>query len=556
MQGQKNNSNGLIGIVKDLLNELMPKGVNWPHTLGSALLALIAVQIITGILLAFYYSPNAETAYESVQYIEENVLFGRLIRGIHYFAASGMVVVIFLHIIRTFFYGAYKRPRHWTWVFGVILLLLVLGFAFTGYLLPWDMKAFFATKVGINIAGVVPLIGKYIIKILQGGSEMGSITLSRFYAIHVVILPILLILVVGGHLYYIRSLGPAPPWVKEGDSVTYTNRFYPQQLFRDSFVAFLLVMILVVIAANFSAPLDAKADPNDTSFVPRPDWYFYSLFQLLKIFEGNLEIIGAVIIPGAFLTLMILLPFLDRNPERRLSQRPLATTIGGVSILLIVFLTAWGAYEGNKAREAKEAKAAEMTKADVEKPPEANPMNGLSLFKTLKCAECHKGPSQMLNIPPGLEFAGNKYIERWLVEYLQEPYRIRWESKDERPVIRMPNFKLSEKEARDIAAYLMTLSKDKLFPEHDFDWTESDSDMVLSGQDLVFQYGCFGCHKIEDEGQNIGPELSHVGSKLKENYMYHIIKDPRRIVPNTPMKDFQLDDFDVEDIVAYLRTLK
>jgi len=123
------NSKGLLSVIKNLLEEPLPRGINWPQTLGSALLALIAVQIITGVLLSFYYSPNANAAYESVQYIEQQVIFGSLIRGIHYFAASGMVILIFLHIARTFFFGAYKRPRQWTWVFGVFLLLIVLGFA-------------------------------------------------------------------------------------------------------------------------------------------------------------------------------------------------------------------------------------------------------------------------------------------------------------------------------------------------------------------------------------------------------------------------------------------
>jgi ubiquinol-cytochrome c reductase cytochrome b subunit len=548
------NSAGLLDAIKRLLNEPMPKGVHWPQTLGSALLALIVVQFVTGILLAFYYSPNTNAAYESVLYIENNVTFGSLIRALHYFAASAMVIVIFLHMARTFFYGAYKRPRQWTWVFGVVLLLLILGFAFTGYLLPWDMKAYFATKVGINIAGVVPIVGKFIITILQGGSEMGTITLSRFFTIHVVILPLLLLLVVGGHLFYIRRLGPAPPWIKEGEPVSYLNRFYPQQLFRDSLVACILILVLLVVAANFSAPLDAKADPNDTTFVPRPDWYFYSLFQLLKIFEGKLEIIGAVILPGAFFTLLILLPFLDQNPERRLSKRPAAVSLGSVTVLMIIVLTAWGAYEGEKAKKAMHTKTAQVE--DVGKLLKGNPVKGKALFNALKCGECHKTSSEGINIPPGLEFAGNKYRESWLVSYLGQPYRIRWERKNERPVIRMPNFNLNDQEARDIAAYLITNKQEKKFPEHDFDWAEADSDMVISGQDLVFEYGCFGCHKIKDEGQNIGPDLWQVGSKLKADYMFHLIKTPQKIVPNTPMKDFKLEDLDVEDIVAYLRGLK
>jgi len=535
----------------------MPKGVNWPQTIGSSLLALIALQIITGVLLSLYYSPNANAAYESVHYIEQQVIFGSIIRGVHYFAASGMVILIFLHIVRTFFYGAYKPPRQWTWIFGVLLLLIVLGFAFTGYLLPWDMKSYFATKVGINIGGITPVIGKYLTKIMQGGSEMGTMTLSRFFSLHVIVLPLLLVLLVGVHLFYIRLHGSTPPGLKEGEPVEYPNRFYPLQLFRDSLVAFVVVAVIVLLAAQFGAPLEEKANPNDTSYIPRPDWYFYSLFQLLKIFEGKLEIIGAIILPGAFFTLLILLPFLDKNPERRLSKRPIAVSLGTVFIFSILSLTAWGAYEGSEAKKLMAAKRETVTvEGEIDKPFVVNPQLGQLLYTELKCGECHDQVSQGENIPPGLEFSGNKYRQAWLIDYLRNPHRIRWQRKDERPIIRMPDFDLTLEEATNLSAFLQNNLQNNKFPQPEFDWAEADSEMVESGQDLFFEYGCFGCHKIAEEGQNLAPELSRVGKKLLESYLFHLIKAPNRIIPGTTMKDFQLEDEEVEDIVAYLRGLK
>ncbi|MFQ5629290.1 MAG: cytochrome bc complex cytochrome b subunit, partial [bacterium] len=247
---------GIIDPLKDFLDEPMPKGIGWANTLGSALLATIFIQVFTGILLAIYYSPNAEMAYESIQYIEKHVLFGSIIRGMHHFAASAFVIIIFLHILRTFFWGAYKHPREMTWILGIVLFLVVLGFAFTGYLLPWDMKAYFATKVGINVGGVIPVIGEYIIKIMQGGSEMSTLTLSRFYALHVIVLPLALVLITIGHVYFVRLHGPTPPGKKEGDEVEYTHKFYPLQLFKDSTVALVLIAVLVFLAAKYGAPLD------------------------------------------------------------------------------------------------------------------------------------------------------------------------------------------------------------------------------------------------------------------------------------------------------------
>jgi ubiquinol-cytochrome c reductase cytochrome b subunit len=374
----------------------------------------------------------------------------------------------------------------------------------------------------------------------------------------VIVLPLLLVLLVGGHIFYLRLHGPTPPWAKNGETVTHPNRFYPRQLFRDSVGAFVVVAIVVFLAAKYGAHLEPKANPNDTNYVPRPDWYFYSLFQLLKIFEGDLEIIGAVILPGAFFTVMVLLPFLDRNPERQLSRRPLAVSLGGAAVFAILILTTWGAYDANRAKQQLQAKSESPVapETDVEKAKSGEPARGDTLFTALKCAECHNESSRGLNIPPGLEFAGNKYREDWLVNYLRKPARIRWSAKDKRPVERMPDFDLSEQEARDLAAFLLQKNLDAKFPEPEFDWAEADSEMAASGQDLVREYGCVGCHKIADEGQNIGPDLTHVGSKLADSFLFHIIKSPQVIVPGTPMKDFKLEQLDVEDMVAYLRSLE
>jgi ubiquinol-cytochrome c reductase cytochrome b subunit len=548
---------GITDPLKAFFDEPMPKGVGWANTLGSALLATIAIQIITGILLALYYSPNAEVAYESVQYIEEHVLFGSIIRGVHHFAASAFVIIIFLHILRTFFWGAYKQPREMTWILGVALFLVVLGFAFTGYLLPWDMKAYFATKVGINVGGVIPVIGGYIIKIMQGGAEMSTLTLTRFYALHVIVLPLALILIVFGHVYFVRLHGPAPPGKKEGEKITYSHRFYPLQLFKDSAVTLVLVAVLIFLAATFGAPLEEKADPTSTDYIPRPDWYFYALFQLLKIFEGRLEIIGAVVIPGIFFTIMLLLPFLDRNPERKLARRPVAASFGTACVVGIIALTAWGGYAGNKAKALLAAnKAALAAEEDSEKEVKFDLANGEKLFVGLECASCHDMPAQGDNIPPGLAFSGNKYRHEWLASYLQKPHRVRWLKRNERPIAKMPNFDLTKTEADDITAFMLTMRVDAKFPEPEFDWAEADSDMVISGQGLFADYGCDGCHTINGKGDEIGPDLSYVASKLQENYMYQLIKKPRFIIPDTPMKDAKLEQEEVEDIVAYLRTLK
>jgi quinol-cytochrome oxidoreductase complex cytochrome b subunit len=184
----------------------VPK-VNWFYTLGSATLFLAVNQAVTGILLTIYYVPTPDHAYDSVQYITTQVAMGWLIRGMHHWGASAMIVTVVLHMLRVIFYGAYKYPRELTWISGVVLLLIVVGFGFTGYLLPWDQKSYWATTVGTRIAGTPPIIGDYLLRIMRGGPELSAVTLARFFGTHVWVLPATLALLIGGHLYMVIKLG-------------------------------------------------------------------------------------------------------------------------------------------------------------------------------------------------------------------------------------------------------------------------------------------------------------------------------------------------------------
>ena len=197
---------GLTGIHDVVLDRKVPK-VNWWFTLGSASLFLFLLQGITGIFLTVYYVPSPDHAYDSVQYIMNEVRFGWLIRGIHHWGASLMVLVVFIHMLRTFFYAAYKYPRELTWLSGVILLLATLGMGFTGYLLPWNQRSYWATTVGTEIAGTVPVVGPFILSVLRGGSELSAITLARFFAVHIWFLPPLIAATIGLHLYLVIRLG-------------------------------------------------------------------------------------------------------------------------------------------------------------------------------------------------------------------------------------------------------------------------------------------------------------------------------------------------------------
>ena len=205
-----------------LMFRKVPKGTNWFYTLGSATLFAFLSQAVTGVFLAMYYDPSVTQAYESTRYITNEVFLGEFVRGMHKWGSTVMVVLIFLHMARTFFFGAYKYPRELNWIIGVVLLVMTMTMSFTGYLLPFDQRSYWATIVGVNINGTGPLMGPFLSDFLRGGAEFGSTTLSRFYAIHMLLVPGGLVALIGAHLYLVARLGTtAPPWLKaeSGDGI-------------------------------------------------------------------------------------------------------------------------------------------------------------------------------------------------------------------------------------------------------------------------------------------------------------------------------------------------
>jgi len=205
----------LSGGARWMMFRKIPRGTNWFYTLGSATLFAFLSQTVTGVFLAMYYDPNATRAYESIRYLTNEVFLGELVRGMHKWGSTVMVVLIFLHMGRTFFFGAYKYPREMNWVIGVALLILTLFMSFTGYLLPFDQRSFWATIVGVAINGTGPLVGPYLSDFMRAGPEFGATTLARFYAIHMLLLPGIIAALIGAHLYLVARQGTtAPPWMK------------------------------------------------------------------------------------------------------------------------------------------------------------------------------------------------------------------------------------------------------------------------------------------------------------------------------------------------------
>src|SRR4051812_47614467 len=281
--------------VKKFLYEEIPASSGWQQVFGSVAVFLFLTQAFTGVLLAFNYAPTPGDAYNSLRYILTELTGGRLIRGLHHWGASMMIVVVVLHMVQVFLYGAYKKPREATWMIGVVLLLVTLAYGLTGYLLPWDNRAYWGTVVTTQIAGLAPGAGPYVQRLLGAGPEgIGVITFSRFYTAHIMLLPLVMVLLIGFHLVLVRRHGVAP---QPQDADRPKKKFYPSQVFKDTVAAFTYVMILALMANFAKVGLGSVADPTDTSYIPRPEWYFLFLFQFLKFFEGPLEVVGAVVIP-------------------------------------------------------------------------------------------------------------------------------------------------------------------------------------------------------------------------------------------------------------------
>ena len=327
---------GVDAILHESLDEPIHGGASWAYIFGSGLLFLFVSQVITGICLALYYVPSADHAHTVVSYIVKEVTAGSFIRSIHAYGSSGIIILLLLHIGQTILYGSYKGRRELLWLSGCILMALMLGMAFTGYLLPWDEKAYFATAVGTNLMAEVPWIGPILQKLVRGGDQMGTLTLSRFFVLHVFVLPGLLIAFICAHVFFFRKAGAAGP-IKE-DPVhpkLPSVPFYPRQVLMDALFAVVLIGILAVIAKTIPMGLGPAANPADTHFIPRPEWYYRPAFQWLKYLSGRWSLVGGIMLPALLALIFAAAPFLDRKLERRPWRRPIS--VGAFFVFLIAY---------------------------------------------------------------------------------------------------------------------------------------------------------------------------------------------------------------------------
>ncbi|MFH1918485.1 MAG: cytochrome bc complex cytochrome b subunit [Planctomycetota bacterium] len=322
------------------------------YFLGGMAIFLFGVQIVTGILLSLYYKPSPDQAFESVRAIMTEVEFGWLMRSVHSWSANLLVGVLFLHVLTTFMMRAYRRPRELTWVTGIALLGLFMAFGFSGYLLPWNELAFFATRVGTAIVGVVPVVGQKLLLVARGGENVTGDTLARFYSLHVVVFPLITFGLLGVHLFLVQQHGMSVPDREArrhgGEEKMAAMPFVPHFLLRDMVGWYLALGLLAALAALFPWELGEKADPFGSAPVGiQPEWYFLFMFQALKQLPAHIwfiegEVLG-VLFFGFCGAVVLLVPFLDWGERSRLVLNYLAA----VAVAFFIVMTAWGWFPNN-----------------------------------------------------------------------------------------------------------------------------------------------------------------------------------------------------------------
>ncbi len=359
---------GINDLLYKTLYEAVPRRGAWAYTLGSATLIIIALQIVTGMFLLWSYVPSTTEAWESLNFLERHNEFGAIVRGMHLWGAYVLLLVIGLHMVRTFVSGSYKKPRELNWITGVILFLLVLGLGITGAMLPWDQAAYWTTIVTTHVLSYFPGLGHWLQEIWRGGNQVGPVTLTRTFAIHIWLLPALLVPLIVVHLYLLRRHGEHGAWINyrgareepDGEAAAplvhaeppypavpsdpgYAvpddlDEFFPSQVGKDSIVSFALVLLIFVMAVVVGSPLEAPANPATLTYVPTPEWFFLPLDQLLVQFpQAWMIAVGTFAIPGLASTILILVPFLDRSPDREPWKRPQLMVPALFTLLFLIF---------------------------------------------------------------------------------------------------------------------------------------------------------------------------------------------------------------------------
>lgn len=541
---------GFRKVREALLIEHIPGGARWRYTWGSCLAFVFATQLITGLLLMTAYSPGDSTAWSSVYFIQYEMDFGWLIRGLHHFGSQTMVVLLGVHMLQVVIAGAHLPPREVNWWLGLALLGCVLGLSLTGYLLPWDQKGYWATQVATNIAGNLPVMGPAMQKLIVGGPVYGHHTLTRFFALHVAILPPLIVILMIAHIAVFRRHGVTTPTKAAGE-----GWFWPDQAFRDmlvSMVVFAIMLGLVIYGHGYpikdapndpggevvpaatepgvwdrikhggryglGANLDAPADPA-RPYPARPEWYFLFLFQLLKYFPGESEIIGTVLIPGLAGLILFVVPLLGYGRMRKFGHIAgivlIVFTLTGIGTLTVLAIAADNAEtEDAKSLRKEKDRAERLAERAIQLATRGIPKEGAvnllrrdpmtkggELFKQY-CSGCHSHKPEFDTGEQASDLAGFG-TEKWIRDLLRKPSDPRFFGHTK--LTKMTKWVTEEREkfADDLDKLARFDSELDLIAA----WLATHPDKIPNEVDKsefvgfrAFQKRCMPCHTFAEEG--------------------------------------------------------
>ena len=595
--GWFNKRTGINSLMHASLDEPIPGGARLAYIFGSGLLFIFISQVITGLCLALYYVPSAESAHASVAYITKQVAAGQFLRSLHYYGSSAMIIVLLLHFLQTFIYGSFKGHRELLWMSGALLSLLVLGMGFTGYLLPWDQSAYFATAVGTNIVGEVPFIGQWLTDLLRGGDTLGTLTLSRFYVAHVFLIPGMIFLFIGLHIALFRKAGAAGP-IREDpiDPKLPPESFYPRQVIMDMAFALLLMIGLGFLAYFRPVLLGPIADPANTKFVPRPEWYYLPMFEWLKFWPSRMEVFAVVVIPGILALLFFLIPFLDRKLERRPWRRPIPLLAVAIVLVGMIFLgfkshlddlrdhnvAAQLAFQDKQTEEYTEAAFHPRMESASGEPLSSAPVDplvakGKGIFDSKGCSGCHGDSGTGTAAAPSLVGITSKYPAPQLTELLHHPNAAMLAG-------HMPSFDLPSTDMAALFSYLGSLGKDSASapasasgvtppaPAASTAPEESSgkpaegikspankpagTNSAAAGGEKIFQaHGCAGCHGEAGAGTARVPPMAGLIANHSDAQLAKLLQSPDAKMQAGGMPPLQAPPNEVSSVVAYLRSL-
>jgi quinol-cytochrome oxidoreductase complex cytochrome b subunit/cbb3-type cytochrome oxidase cytochrome c subunit len=515
---------GLETAVKHFFYEDIPASSGWHQVFGSVALFAFLTQVVTGILLAINYAPTPGEAYDSLRYIVTQLTAGPFIRGLHHWGASLMIIVVVLHMVQVFVWGAYKRPREANWLMGCLLLLVTLAYGLSGYLLPWDNRAYWGTVVTTQIASQAPVAGRYLLQLLgSDGRSISVVTFTRFYAAHVVLLPPLTALFIAIHVYLVRRHGVAPA---PGDENLPKKKFYPEQVFKDTVATFIWFCVLVGMAVVARVPLGHVADPTEVNVIPRPEWYFLFLFQFLKLFGGPLEVLGSVVLPTLAILTLFVVPFIDRGRALRVRNRT------GAALVAVLGAIAWAGLTARAVATTQPIKETDMALVKPWQEIPATDLAAIGYFREAHCESCHViGKS---GAGPDLTQAVSTKPADWLIQHFTQP---------------APNAsrtQLKPDQLKALAAFVAKRSDNAVEA-----W-ESAPQPAVDGAMLYAANGCSGCHQLNGVGAQVGPDLNGLAERRDRNWVEQHFGDPPKFSPDSIMPPYNFNPQDLDRITSYL----